>query len=429
MISDSDYTYYLVDSKNRLVNVNEKVKSRETYNFYQTPLSSNSGIYNDYIESNQYSVVYVHLKKAILQSSDYLSFVAILPSDAVVEDLTSWGAKTFWIFTYGMSANNLYIKSDINSVVSGYEPLNSGSTKVGYQFMGVSKKANPSAAEDLCILADKINSGETYYWDSFARYDDSKYSYDEAVADFKTNYPQFLGNNEELEYYSYKINYYNVDDGNATLRYSSSINSAPTLKKSIIGNVSDGLEPPMFTMTFMGWNTKVDGSGKTYMPGEKIELESANPIIDLYAMWKEDPLKTEQIIFGESNPSGKSGSLGDNCKYIGLSYSGTAESPWSTSNSNLVGGVISTSGLFGQTNYGSTLSITNIRTRPVIISFDYQINLNGGTIKIDGTSVSANGSYSKEFAPAEKIDIYIKSASTTDATKVTINNMYVTASE
>ncbi len=427
MISDSDYTYYLVDSKNRLVNVNEKVKSRESYNFYQTPLRSNSGIYNDYIESNQYSVVYVHLKKAILQSSDYLSFVAILPSDAVVEDLTSWGAKTFWIFTYGMSTDNLNIKSDINSVVSGYGPLNYASAKFGYQFMGVSKKANPSAAEDLCILADKINSGETYYCDSFARYDDSKYSYDEAVADFKTNYPQFLGNNEELEYYSYKINYYNVDDGNATLRYSSSINSAPTLKKSITGNVSDGLEPPMFTMTFMGWNTKVDGSGKTYMPGEKIELESANPIIDLYAVWKEELSK--QVIFGTADSSGTSGSIDIEYKYIGLSYSGTADSPWSTSDSILVGTVKSLEGECDTTHYQSTLSITNLCTRPVIISFDYQINLNGGTIKIDGTSVSANGSYSKEFAPAEKIDIYIKSASTTDATKVTINNMYVTASE
>lgn len=427
MISDSDYTYYLVNSKNRLVNVDEKVKSRETYNFYQTPLSSNSGIYNNYIESNQYSVVYVHLKKAILQSSDYLSFVAILPNDAVVEDLTSWGAKTFWLFTYAMSTDNLNIKSDINSVVSGYGPLDYGSTKIGYQFMGVSKKANPNTAEDLCILADKINNGETYYCDSLARYADSKYSYDEAVADFKTNYPQFLGNNEELEYYSYKINYYDVDDGNATLRYSSSINSAPTLKKSIIGNVSDGLEPPMFTMTFMGWNTKVDGSGKTYMPGEKIELESANPIIDLYAVWKEELSK--QVIFGTADSSGTSGSIDIEYKYIGLSYSGTADSPWSTSDSILVGTVKSSEGECNTTDYQSTLSITNLCASSVTILFEYEIDLNGGTIQIDGTSVSANGSYSKEFAPAEKIDIYIKSASTTDATKVTINNMYVTASE
>ena len=36
--------------------------------------------------------------------------------------------------------------------------------------------------------------------------------------------------------------------------------------------------------TFDGWNTKADGSGKRYNPGDKIEIKNIN--IFLYAVWK-----------------------------------------------------------------------------------------------------------------------------------------------
>jgi len=43
---------------------------------------------------------------------------------------------------------------------------------------------------------------------------------------------------------------------------------------------------PAVGLVFMGWNTKEDGTGKTYQPGEIITL---NGYTILYAQWK-DPL-------------------------------------------------------------------------------------------------------------------------------------------
>ena len=196
-ISDENNFYYLIDSNNRVLSTSEEIKSRETYNIYWTPGNSQ---YSKYISDNKYLVTYINLKKGseYFPNLEYNSFVAILPEDATVEDITKWGAKVYWFFAFGLTTKELSIKDNINGVVGTYDELKVGALerkKKNYQFMGASKNANPTSASDLCTLTDKISNGEIYYCDILATYDMSKYSYEEAVKDFKTTYSQFSGEN------------------------------------------------------------------------------------------------------------------------------------------------------------------------------------------------------------------------------------------
>lgn len=193
--SDFDFFYHLVDSNDRIPNFNDEVKIGETYTIYQTV--SQTDINTD---TEEYSVVYINLKKGkdYIPSSDYTELVAILPKDAKIEDITKWGAEVYWFFAFGLSTTRLTIKGNVNNTVGIYDDIKIGALTKNvdnYQFMGVSKNGNPSNASDLCVLTNKVNNGETYYCDTLAKYDITKYSYDQAVEDFKTNYPQFLGNN------------------------------------------------------------------------------------------------------------------------------------------------------------------------------------------------------------------------------------------
>ena len=108
---------------------------------------------------------------------------------------------------------------------------------------------------------------------------------------------------------------------------------------------------------------------------------------------------------------------------IGLSFSGDAEDAWSATGTQIVGSAIGTGGACGDTHYNSTLTITNKRTTKATLSFDYTIALNSGTIQVDGTAVTAGGKFSKELAPNASIKVYIKSGSTSAATKITMTNV------
>ena len=108
---------------------------------------------------------------------------------------------------------------------------------------------------------------------------------------------------------------------------------------------------------------------------------------------------------------------------IGLSFSGEADNAWSATGTQIVGSATGTGGTCSDTHYKSTLTITNKRTTKATLSFDYAIEQNSGTIQVDGTEVKAGGKFSKELEPNASIKVYIKSGSTSAATKITMTNM------
>lgn len=115
-----------------------------------------------------------------------------------------------------------------------------------------------------------------------------------------------------------------------------------------------------------------------------------------------------------------------NDKNIGLSYTSDNGNPWSASGTTVTGSIQSTGGCT-TTHYGSTLTIKNNRGITAQLSFDYAIDLQGGTIKVDGTAVTAGGTFSKELAAGETIDVYIKSNSTSAPTKIMLTNIALVA--
>ena len=112
---------------------------------------------------------------------------------------------------------------------------------------------------------------------------------------------------------------------------------------------------------------------------------------------------------------------------IGLSFSGDADNAWSASGTQIVGSATGTGGTCSDTHYSSTLTITNTRTTKATLSFDYTIALNSGTIQVDGAAVTAGGKFSKELASNASIKVYIKSGSTSAATKITMTNVALVA--
>ena len=107
---------------------------------------------------------------------------------------------------------------------------------------------------------------------------------------------------------------------------------------------------------------------------------------------------------------------------IGLSFTGDADDAWSANGTSIIGAATSTGGTCSDTPHESTLKITNKKSTTATLSFDYSIEQNSGTIKVNGTAVTANGSFSKELAAGETITVYIKSGSTT-ATKIAMTNV------
>ena len=110
-------------------------------------------------------------------------------------------------------------------------------------------------------------------------------------------------------------------------------------------------------------------------------------------------------------------------KNIGLSFSGDADDAWSASGTQIVGSATGKGGTCGATHYESTLTITNKRATKATLSFDYAIEQNSGTIQVGGDKVSEGGKFSRELAPNTSIKVYIKSGSTSAATKITMTNV------
>ena len=103
---------------------------------------------------------------------------------------------------------------------------------------------------------------------------------------------------------------------------------------------------------------------------------------------------------------------------IGVSYTSTNETyaGWSASGATINGSAKQEPGTCGNTDHNTTLTITNNKAIAATLSFDYTVALNSGTIQVDGTGVTANGSFSKELAAREAITVYLMSGSTTPTT-------------
>ena len=114
---------------------------------------------------------------------------------------------------------------------------------------------------------------------------------------------------------------------------------------------------------------------------------------------------------------------------IGLSFTGSADDAWSASGTQIIGKARSTSGsgCGGGSNYRSTLTITNKKTTKATLSFDYTVVVNDGTILVNNTTTTANGSFSKELEAGGTVEVEIESGSTSADTKITMTNVKLVA--
>lgn len=112
-------------------------------------------------------------------------------------------------------------------------------------------------------------------------------------------------------------------------------------------------------------------------------------------------------------------------------YTGTddgANSSWSVLGGNSISGsVIGTAGMCSDSHYNTTLTLKNNKPTAAILSFDYAIAQNSGSIQVAGTNVTANGSYSANIGAGASINIYIASGSTDNATTIDITNLTLIA--
>ena len=112
---------------------------------------------------------------------------------------------------------------------------------------------------------------------------------------------------------------------------------------------------------------------------------------------------------------------------IGLSFTGDADDAWSANGTSIIGAATSKGGACSDTSYDSTLTITNKKSTTATLSFDYSIEQNGGKIQVDGKEVSSGASFTKELAANRSVKVYIKSGSTSAATKITMTNVKLVA--
>ena len=114
---------------------------------------------------------------------------------------------------------------------------------------------------------------------------------------------------------------------------------------------------------------------------------------------------------------------------IGLSFSGGADNAWSASGTQIIGKARSTSGsgCGGDSNYRSTLTITNKKTTKATLSFDYTVVVSEGTILVNNATTTANGSFSMELVGGGTVEVEIESGSASADTMITMNNVKLVA--
>ena len=114
---------------------------------------------------------------------------------------------------------------------------------------------------------------------------------------------------------------------------------------------------------------------------------------------------------------------------IGLSFSGDADDAWSAVGTQIIGKARSTSGsgCDGGKGYSSTLTITNNKTTEATLSFDYTVVVSDGTILVNYTTTTADGSFSQKLAAGGTVEVKIKSGNTSADTMITMTNVKLVA--
>lgn len=116
---------------------------------------------------------------------------------------------------------------------------------------------------------------------------------------------------------------------------------------------------------------------------------------------------------------------------IGLSFTGTADDPWKAEGTTVTGKATSKEGGCSNTDYTSTLTITNKYTTKAKLSFSYKFN-SVGSATVGGATATGSGTYSGELDPngskqgVYTVDVYIKSGNTDTATELTITDLSLT---
>lgn len=103
----------------------------------------------------------------------------------------------------------------------------------------------------------------------------------------------------------------------------------------------------------------------------------------------------------------------------GFSFSGA------TSYENAVLKVSATgeSGICSDSAGNATLTVKNTLSDPGTITFNYTVSVNGGSIKIDGSNVTSNGSFSKEVAAGASFKIEITTKKGANTTFIDLNTI------
>ena len=114
---------------------------------------------------------------------------------------------------------------------------------------------------------------------------------------------------------------------------------------------------------------------------------------------------------------------------IGLSFSGDADDAWSAVGTQIIGKARSTSGsgCDGGKDYSSTLTITNNKTTEATLSFDYTVVVSDGTILVNYTTTTADGSFSQKLAAGGTVEVEIKFGNTSADTMITMTNVKLVA--
>lgn len=113
---------------------------------------------------------------------------------------------------------------------------------------------------------------------------------------------------------------------------------------------------------------------------------------------------------------------------IVLSYNGSKTDTWAALCTTITGTAQSEKDTCDRaTSNSSTLTITNNKNTLATLSFDYAVTVSGGTIKVDGTPVTAGNTFSKKLPHGKTVKVYIESGNTSAETKITMTNVKLVA--
>lgn len=97
---------------------------------------------------------------------------------------------------------------------------------------------------------------------------------------------------------------------------------------------------------------------------------------------------------------------------------------WTANGNSVIGSATGRSGGCSSDSAGTgSLTLTNNKSTDALLSFDYELSLNGGSVQIDGNGVNTKGHFEKNIAPNSSVIIKITSKAGTNTTSVTLSNI------